>query len=68
MQNVSSLAAILDGFLCGPVDRLKKTFDKCDKSTIRKVEEMQKIFSPSHGYRVLRQELEHASGPYLPYL
>ena len=64
----SCMAAILDGFLCGPVDRLKKTFAKCDKSTIKKVEEMQKVFSPSHGFKAMRQELEHASGPCLPYL
>ena len=68
MNNYSSLMALLDGFIMTPIDRLKKTFSKCDKAAIRRVNELQKIMDPAHGFKSLREILAHSTGPCIPYM
>ena len=68
MHNYSSLMAILDGFILPPIDRLKKTVAKCDKVVMKRVSELQKIMEPSEGFRLLREDLKHVTGPCIPYM
>ena len=60
--------AILDGFILPPIDRLKKTIAKCDKVVMKRVSELQKIMEPSEGFRLLREDLKHVTGPCIPYM
>jgi hypothetical protein len=68
MNNYSSLMALLDGFIMTPIDRLKKTFAKCEKSSIKRVNELQKIMEPAHGFKSLRETLTLSTGPCIPYM
>nr|WEL12724.1 ras guanine nucleotide exchange factor K-like [Halisarca dujardinii] len=68
MNNFSSLMAILDGFIMTPIDRLKKTLTKCDRSSMKRVNELQKIMDPSHGFKSLRAVLADSTGPCIPYM
>lgn len=68
MHNFCTLLSVLNGLAHPAITRLKKSFSKMDKSSVKKLEELQSLARPGDNFRILRDELKKASNPCIPYL
>jgi len=68
MHNYCTLLSALNGLAHPSILRLKKSFTKLEKSTSKRLEELQALARPGDNFKLLREELKHASNPCIPYL
>ena len=68
MHNFCTLLSVLNGLAHPAITRLKKSFSKMDKFSVKKLEELQSLARPGDNFRILRDELKKASNPCIPYL
>lgn len=68
MHNYCTLMSVLNGLAHPSITRLKKSFSKVDKSTSKRLDELQTLARPGDNFRLLRDELKRASNPCIPYL
>ena len=68
MHNYCTLMSILNGVAHPSISRLKKSFIKLDKSSSKKLEELQTLVRPGDHFKLLRDALKRASNPCIPYL
>jgi len=68
MHNLCTLMSLLNGLAHPAITRLKKSFAKLDKATIRRLEALQTLARPGDNFKMLRDELKRASNPCIPYL
>lgn len=64
--------SVLNGLNHPAIKRLKRTFTKMDRSTIKRLDELQNMVRPGNNFKLLREDLKKAShmssAPCIPYL
>ena len=68
MHNLCTLMSLLNGLAHPAITRLKKSFSKLDKVTVKRLEALQTLARPGDNFKLLRDELKRASNPCIPYL
>ena len=72
MRNYCTLMSVLNGLNHPAIKRLKRTFTKMDRSTIKRLDELQNMVRPGNNFKLLREDLKKAShmssAPCIPYL
>ena len=66
LRNYQSLLAIVGGLTCTPVNRLKHTWENIPNALLQYFDECKSLMDKN--FKLLREELETASRPVIPYI
>mmetsp|Transcript_4765 Transcript_4765/g.13358 ORF Transcript_4765/g.13358 Transcript_4765/m.13358 type:complete len:731 (-) Transcript_4765:56-2248(-) len=68
LQNFNGTMEILSGMNNSAVRRMKATWGGASKETMAKFDQIQKVMSHEHSYKLYRQQLHSIDPPLVPYL